>query len=162
VSAWETTANLGPLAFSWIAAHPVNWIPGICGLALLIRVPPWKEADFCSPDLCNRTTWEAGMIVEHGNQSAPYARMRGFLPREAAADLLDRAQSELYPAANPSRHTMSRPTVGEFCDEVRPRLFPMKSDMCFPSTEEFSLLTWLCFSAMFPSWPNSGWDLIAP
>jgi len=38
----------------------------------------------------------------------------------------------------------------------------MKSDMCFPSTEEFLPLAWLFFTAMFSSWPSSGWYLIVP
>src|SRR6266478_529503 len=37
----------------------------------------------------------------------------------------------------------------------------MKSDMCFPSTEEFSLPVRLCCSAMLPSWSSPGRDLIA-
>jgi len=43
-----------------------------------------------------------------------------------------------------------------------PAVFPMKSDMCFPSTEEFLPLAWLFFTAMFSSWPSSGWYLIIP
>ena len=37
----------------------------------------------------------------------------------------------------------------------------MKSDMCFPSTEEFSPLAWLFFTTMFSSF-SSGWDRIVP